>query len=412
MKKILFLIAMTMAVYSANAQLEVDSIGKIKIGSGTTTTAQMNIRVPRTNILAIRHGTAYGIAPVLEGVCFINNQQWAMGVRGSAEGSSGAVNCGLFGTALSSTSNKVYGVFGSIDSNKGAAIYGQASAWTSTSGTALTAPYAGYFVGNVHVQGNVTYSGTMLTASPNPSEIQVESLSSRTGDYSYGTADKLHSVEVQSYYHKTPQKRERPTLTDEDFAGMDSMEIEVRKKVLSEMEDVKDAVADQVFAKKHYTFDTNQLEDVFPDLVYENEDGTKSINYVEMVPILVLAINELRAKIEVLENGNTSAKKLEARTETNVDEIGDNVTLLALGQNKPNPFGTSTSIEVSIPENVQKAFIYIYDLTGKKLQQIDIIARGKQTVSLSAANLSDGMYLYSLIADGKVVETRRMIVEK
>ena len=67
---------------------------------------------------------------------------------------------------------------------------------------------------------------------------------------------------------------------------------------------------------------------------------------------------------------------------------------------------------MSIPDDVKSAFIYVYDLTGKKLQQIDITARGKQTVTINASAFTDGMYLYSLIADGMVVETRRMIVEK
>ena len=167
----------------------------------------------------------------------------------------------------------------------------------------------------------------------------------------------------------------------------------------------------QNVTKRHYGLSAEELEEVFPDLVYDNEDGTKSINYVEMVPILVQAINELNAKIEVLEGGDGDVKKVKSQA-TNTDEMAENVTMLSLAQNKPNPFGTSTTIEVSIPEDVQTAFIYVYDLTGKKLQQIDIAARGKQAVTLNAATLTDGMYLYSLIADGKVVETKRMIVEK
>ena len=167
----------------------------------------------------------------------------------------------------------------------------------------------------------------------------------------------------------------------------------------------------QTLTKQHYGLSAEELEEVFPDLVYENEDGTKSINYVEMVPILVQAINELNAKIEVLEGGDGGVKKVKSQA-TNSDEMAENITVLSLGQNKPNPFGTSTSIEVSIPEDVQSAFIYVYDLTGKKLQQMDVVARGRQTISLNASSLTDGMYLYSLIADGKVVETRRMIVEK
>lgn len=83
-----------------------------------------------------------------------------------------------------------------------------------------------------------------------------------------------------------------------------------------------------------------------------------------------------------------------------------------MAKTSPNPFGTSTSIEVRIPDDVQSAFIYVYDLTGKKLQQVDIVSRGKQAITINASSLTDGMYLYSLIAYGKVVEAIRMIVER
>lgn len=166
----------------------------------------------------------------------------------------------------------------------------------------------------------------------------------------------------------------------------------------------------QIYAKQHYSLSADELEEIFPDLVYENEDGSKSINYVEMVPILVQAIGELKSEINELK-GNGAARKVAAKT-TGIDSVNESIQVLALGQNKPNPFGSSTEIAVCVPESVQSAFIYVYDLQGKKVQQVNITARGKQTVQLNAADLSDGMYLYSLIADGKVVETRRMIVEK
>ena len=166
----------------------------------------------------------------------------------------------------------------------------------------------------------------------------------------------------------------------------------------------------QIYSRQHYGLSADELEAIFPDLVYENEDGSKSINYVEMVPILVQAIGELKSEINELK-GNDSARKVAAKT-TGIDSFDENVEVLALGQNKPNPFGTSTEIEVCVPQSVQSAFVYVYDLQGKKVQQVNLTARGKQTVQLNAADLTDGMYLYSLIADGKVVETRRMIVEK
>ncbi len=169
---------------------------------------------------------------------------------------------------------------------------------------------------------------------------------------------------------------------------------------------------EQVRSKQHYGLSAEQLEEVFPDLVYEQEDGTKSINYVEMVPILVQAINELNAKIETLENKEEATTKKAMQPATDNSNNEEKLLLLSLSQNKPNPFSNSTTIEVCIPEDVQKAFIYVYDLEGKKVEQVDVTARGKQNIQLTSAKLTDGMYLYSLIADGKVVETRRMIVEK
>ena len=166
---------------------------------------------------------------------------------------------------------------------------------------------------------------------------------------------------------------------------------------------------EQVLTKQHFGLDADQLEEVFPDLVYENEDGTKSINYVEMVPILVQAINELKEEINELK-GTETAKK--AKKATGLSEKAESVQVMFLGQNKPNPFSTTTEVEVTVPESVQHAFVYVYDLNGKKVQQVDITARGKQTVSINAATLEEGMYLYSLIADGQVVQTRRMIIEK
>jgi len=112
--------------------------------------------------------------------------------------------------------------------------------------------------------------------------------------------------------------------------------------------------------------------------------------------------------VTALEGNNGAARKVA----TNVDGVGESVQVLSLGQNRPNPFGTTTDIEVSVPENVQSAFVYVYDLQGKEVQQVDVTGRGKQNVQLNAAELVDGMYLYSLIADGQVVETRRMIVKK
>ena len=216
-------------------------------------------------------------------------------------------------------------------------------------------------------------------------------------------SSQLQGLTANAFYYDAPEPLKATQVTVADEEGIDTDE----KSVVVPLSQIEK----QVYAKQHYSLSAEQLVEIFPDLVYENEDGTKSINYVEMVPILVQAIGELSAKVSALEGENGSLRKVAAKT-TNVDGIGENVQMLALGQNKPNPFGISTEVEVTVPESVQSAFVYVYDLQGKKVQQVDITARGKQTISLNATDLVDGMYLYSLIADGKVIDTRRMIVEK
>ena len=57
----------------------------------------------------------------------------------------------------------------------------------------------------------------------------------------------------------------------------------------------------QNYEKLHYGLNTVQLQTVFPELVYEKEDGSYGVNYIEMIPILVQTINELNNKIKELE---------------------------------------------------------------------------------------------------------------
>jgi hypothetical protein len=86
--------------------------------------------------------------------------------------------------------------------------------------------------------------------------------------------------------------------------------------------------------------------------------------------------------------------------------------IISLGQNSPNPFSENTAIEVNIPESVRTAALFIYDMSGKQVDKISIADRGKLSISVSATGLHEGMFLYSLIADGKVIDTRKMILTK
>jgi hypothetical protein len=81
-------------------------------------------------------------------------------------------------------------------------------------------------------------------------------------------------------------------------------------------------------------------------------------------------------------------------------------------ENFPNPFTGTTNIEMYIQPNVRVARVQIIDMTGRSLQNIEVQGRGKTSVTVSSNNLVAGIYLYSFIVDGKVVDSKRMVVMK
>ena len=308
----------------------------------------------------------------------------AIGVKGQATKASG-MNFGVYGYLPAAGSGYL---------NYGAGIYGTTNSTLKT----LSGRYAGYFDGYVGIYGNMSVSGTINGVVISRGTSNNDSRSAAiTDETSSEVTNSLSALRLSSFYFDQPEDTRVAFEPNEQD----------NENNVSRNNSQQDPDEMRVFSRKHYALNANQLEEVFPDLVYENEDGSKSINYVEMVPILVQAINELQSQVNELKGGQEGSVK--KATGINAAE---SVRLLSLSQNKPNPFSTQTDIEVSVPETVQTAFLYVYDLQGKKVQQVDITARGKQTVKLDAADLAEGMYLYSLIADGKVVETRRMIVEK
>ncbi|MEM9685754.1 MAG: tail fiber domain-containing protein [Bacteroidota bacterium] len=85
---------------------------------------------------------------------------------------------------------------------------------------------------------------------------------------------------------------------------------------------------------------------------------------------------------------------------------------IALHQNIPNPFNRSTKIQATVPETVQQAKIVVYNLNGLELESYAVATRGNVSVKISGGRFPSGMYLYALVADGKVIDTKKMLLTK
>ena len=83
-----------------------------------------------------------------------------------------------------------------------------------------------------------------------------------------------------------------------------------------------------------------------------------------------------------------------------------------LYQNEPNPFTVSTVIRCDVADEVVKADLYIYTMNGEQIAEYTVAERGETSVTIDGGSLNAGMYLYALVADGKVIDTKRMILTK
>ena len=82
-------------------------------------------------------------------------------------------------------------------------------------------------------------------------------------------------------------------------------------------------------------------------------------------------------------------------------------------QNSPNPYNTSTVIKYELAQKNKKISLEVFDLTGKKVREINIGEKeaGKHELIFDATELAGGTYFYTLKTDNSSF-TRKMVVAK
>lgn len=161
---------------------------------------------------------------------------------------------------------------------------------------------------------------------------------------------------------------------------------------------------------KQYGFIAQELEKVVPEAVLTDENGFKSVNYNMIIPILVQHAKDMQNELaeQRILLSNLMEKTVNA---TSLKEDTDRSATAVLEQNIPNPFNGTSTVNYKLPAGTTNASLMVCDLSGKKVLSYPIDANSS-SVTLNSEKLSSGIYLYSIVANNQILETKRMVVEK
>jgi hypothetical protein len=123
-------------------------------------------------------------------------------------------------------------------------------------------------------------------------------------------------------------------------------------------------------------------------------------------------IDRLNSLIAEQSAGSQGSGNASNTSQYQVELSDNNKDVIVLEQNVPNPFAEQTVIGYNLPESISKAQLLFYNQEGKLINSLEISQKGKGQVTVIASDLSNGTYTYTLVADGKVVDTKRMIKSK
>jgi outer membrane murein-binding lipoprotein Lpp len=106
---------------------------------------------------------------------------------------------------------------------------------------------------------------------------------------------------------------------------------------------------------------------------------------------------------------NNSSEDLNERTVAIGNEDTEKQPMLL--QNRPNPYSNETVIPYYLPKDFKEASMLITDINGQLIKRVSLQKSGKGELTLRTGSLGAGKYIYTLVVDGKQVESRKMVVK-
>ena len=312
-----------------------------------------------------------------------------IGMRGWADG--GATNIGGYFAATSGPAGVTsYGIYAGIvvpqNNATNYALYADAS---TINGTGTGPCYAGYFNGDIQVSAGSYY----------PSDRRLKKNIAKM-DGSLNLISRLNPVT----YNFDTQNNPSVSLPGVKQYGFISQEV---LELIPEFTKV--------------TIHPAKLDEDGKELYPQKE--ILSLNYNGFIALLTKGIQEQQSQIEdqamVIEKQNKKIDLLEAQVNSLLSKTGSATGVnqgntmdnsFALEQNIPNPFSNETVIRYDLPQQINNASLIIYDLSGKQITSFPLTEKGASSITITSEKLAAGIYIYSVMADGKILDSKRMVV--
>lgn len=307
----------------------------------------------------------------------------------------GRLSFGDYGSMSNGGGNAFIGEYGSYDSDM-LQLHGKDGIYLTKQNGATIAYYTSS-VNRFHFMCDVYSNGLKLTSDErfktniNKLDSALESLKKLDG--------------VSFYYDFSKTLRKNNTIYANDSGSRMSAK---EKEYMAYLEQLEKK--EELNKTRKLGFIAQDLQKVFPELVEKDSAGYLYVDYIGLIPVIVEALKEQQQQIDDLKKYIATKKSGSTLKSTSMSVTESLQTDNSLEQNIPNPFSTDTRINLSLSRNVKSAMLCIFDMQGTLIKSNQIFERGNTQINIAASELKPGMYFYTLIADGKEVDTKRMIL--
>ena len=182
----------------------------------------------------------------------------------------------------------------------------------------------------------------------------------------------------------------------------------------------------------------------------------KALDYIEFIPLLTRGIQEQSKTIDSLKTKNTKQDSINKSLQNQINQLaaiidsccskkrttqqasnnnGSNnnintickntyndvnsissmdvklsdVQTVVLNQNQPNPFAMETTITYFLTDDIKSAEMLFYDSNGTLIKSVELTQRGQGQLNVFAQDLTNGLYSYTLVIDGQIFATKKMV---